>query len=302
MSARLVGSMFALLASLGVCDVDAQSIGSGSIGGGNIGSGSIGIGDSGGTGSAGDPCGSLPGSPLYVFDGDNVDGLGNTTLSNGSYVGTWVNLGSVGTAGNATQVPGPRQPTFETGALNGHPAVSFDGVSDWLEIGASATNMTSFLANKRGHIVIVYRHDANKVTGYGQLFSNSNSSSIPGYQWGINANGTAFVYVVGASSTFKGIDPSTSPPLTTWKWHQLKSDATTLSYQQYGNSAQTVSIASGFTTSASALPGNVSIGSRTGSITEAVDGAVAFVAYYSDQLSAGNQTALETWLTCRYAF
>lgn len=298
MISRLIALLAALMTSVGVCsDADAQSFGNG----GALGSPAVG-GGAFGSSSPSASCGALPGSPLYVFDSDNVDGANNTTLTNGAYVSTWVNLGSVGASGNATQVPGPRQPTFESGVLNGHAAVSFDGVSDWLEIGASATNMTSFLANKRGHIVIVYRHDANKVTGYGQLFSNSNSSGTPGFQWGINANGTAFVYVVGASSTYKGIDPSTSPPLTTWKWHQLKSDATTLSYQQYGNSAQTVSIASGFTTSASALPGNVSIGSRTGSIGEAVDGAIAFVAYYSDQLSAGNQTALETWMSCRYGF
>jgi len=78
----------------------------------------------GGTGLGGfEPLGGGGSLPLW-FRGDNVDGLGNATLTNGDPVNTWVNSANPGT-NDALAV---NAPVFQTTpALNGRSVVLFDG-------------------------------------------------------------------------------------------------------------------------------------------------------------------------------
>lgn len=64
-----------------------------------------------------------PLAPSLWFDAQNVDGLGNSSLTDGQAVGTWVNLGSIGATGNALQATAGAKPAFRkiatAGKLNG---------------------------------------------------------------------------------------------------------------------------------------------------------------------------------------
>lgn len=77
--------------------------------------------------------GGPPGSPVLWFDGQDVDGLGNSNaaLIDGQQIGTWVNKGSLGVGANAIQATAGIRPLFRkiaaAGKLNNLSALEGDG-------------------------------------------------------------------------------------------------------------------------------------------------------------------------------
>lgn len=59
------------------------------------------------------------GSPLLWYSAQNIDGLSNSTMIDGQLIGTWVNLGSLGSAANLVGA-GAARPTFRLGGVLGH--------------------------------------------------------------------------------------------------------------------------------------------------------------------------------------
>jgi hypothetical protein len=72
-----------------------------------------------------------PGAPRLWFDAQNIDGTNNSSLVDGQTIGTWVNLGSAGAGGNATQATAGVRPFFRlvaaAGKLNNKSGVQSDG-------------------------------------------------------------------------------------------------------------------------------------------------------------------------------
>lgn len=85
---------------------------------------------------------------LAVFlDGDDTDGSGNSTRTNGAAFDNWLNKGTLGgTFSNAT---GTQQPLFATGLLNGKSGATFDGVDDRL-VSSLAASVFTFLHDGNG--------------------------------------------------------------------------------------------------------------------------------------------------------
>lgn len=73
----------------------------------------------------------LPGSALFFFDGDNIDGSHNTTLTDGGTISAWKNLGLMGTSADLAQATAGLRPTFraiaEAGKLNNRGGVESAG-------------------------------------------------------------------------------------------------------------------------------------------------------------------------------
>lgn len=60
-----------------------------------------------------------PGSPSLWFDAQNIDGTMNSSLIDGQAIGTWKNLGSIGSAGDVVQATAGNKPAFRLVAASG---------------------------------------------------------------------------------------------------------------------------------------------------------------------------------------
>jgi hypothetical protein len=138
--------------------------------------GALQISDNGGTTFG--PLGLIPpGAPVFWFDGQNIDGLGNSSLTDGQAIGTWTNGGSTGAGGNLVQATGGLRPTFKKVAnavkLNAKSSVLFTA-TQWMQTANTATfaqpNVVCFvmLPNVGGTV-----HDGNDA-------SNRNDTLISG--------------------------------------------------------------------------------------------------------------------------
>lgn len=85
--------------------------------------------------------GGIPTANLQVFlDGDDTDGSGNSTRTNGVAFNDWLNKGALGgTFSNAT---GTQQPLFASSLLAGHAGATFDGTDDRLVSSLAASSFT----------------------------------------------------------------------------------------------------------------------------------------------------------------
>lgn len=85
---------------------------------------------------------SPPGSPVFWFDAQNIDGTANSSLVDGQALGTWINGGSTGAGGNAVQATGGLRPTFKkvasAGKLNNLSSVLFTP-TQWMQTANTAT-------------------------------------------------------------------------------------------------------------------------------------------------------------------
>jgi len=86
---------------------------------------------------------SIPGLQLWL-DASQIVGL-----NDGDAVATWSDLSSA--ANNAVQATASKRPTYQTGEINGLPAVSSDGVDDILDlsVSVSANAFTVFVVGRK---------------------------------------------------------------------------------------------------------------------------------------------------------
>lgn len=93
-----------------------------------------------------------PGAPVVFLDGDDTDGSGNSTRTNGVAFNDWVNKGSLG--GTFSQATAGSRPLFASSLLNGHAGATFDGTDDVLSSSLAASAFT-FLSDGNGCAVYV---------------------------------------------------------------------------------------------------------------------------------------------------
>lgn len=124
---------------------------------------------------------------LAVFlDGDDTDGSGNSTRTNGAAFNDWLNKGALGgTFSNAT---GAQQPLFATGLLNGKSGSTFDGVDDRLVSSLAASAFT-------------FMHDGNGCAVYVVVRSSTSAAMTV-----VSTRGSAVTsrgLTVGTNTTFR---------------------------------------------------------------------------------------------------
>ncbi len=91
----------------------------------------------------------LPGTPNFLYDAANIDGLNNSTLVDGQGVATYVNTGSFGAGANCAQGTAAARLLYRavaaSGKINNQPAVEGDG-NRWLPaIGAIAAQAQPYV-------------------------------------------------------------------------------------------------------------------------------------------------------------
>lgn len=102
----------------------------------------------------------IPMDDLQIWvDGSNIDGQNNATLSDGSYIDTWVNLSATG-IGDFTQASSELQPVLQTNVINGQSVVRFDGSNRLL----NPTTIGNHESGSRQFIFMVVNSD-NETTG-----------------------------------------------------------------------------------------------------------------------------------------
>ncbi len=198
------------------------------------------------------------------------------TLNNGDAVGTWTD--SSGNNISVTQGTSAYKPSYAASAINGMPAVSFDGSNDGLSISSIPTGSRTLfvVANRKsgGHVFSVGRTGAAAGS-----FDVENDGSTNGWNDSIVSFGVVTGYGTG---TYVEDIVMTSGGATFYK-----------------NGTSTVSNANAFTLSTS-FPG---LGGRdlgNGSIDQNGNVDIAEILFYNSALSDADRRTVEYYLNAKY--
>jgi concanavalin A-like lectin/glucanase superfamily protein len=206
------------------------------------------------------------------------------SFNDGDAVGTWTDSSS--SANNATQSTSAQKPTFRTNAINGRPAIYFDG-NDALQLGTGITIGTGeFTA------FVVYRRVGVSV----QHFFGGTSSAL-GFRLNGGTDGTDAQLQVSDSSSSLHTGTNRHRPGTWALASFTKTAGGTATYTQRLKSAANGSGTSATTFSnATSIIGAVSSGGSSG-----FNGYLAEVIMYNRVLSDDEIAATEAYLNAKYA-
>jgi len=218
---------------------------------------------------------SPPGSPILWFDAQNIDGTNNSSLTDGQQVGTWLNLGSYGSAANLVQATAGLRPLFTMTApvLTGKSCLTSDGTKQLqtATFTVTATPVT-WLAIARQ-------------TGVGAKVVISGASGLA-HQIGTNP------LVI---QVFSGSLISTGQFIVANTWHQLGfiANGASSSGSLDGTASGTVNAGSNSVSSLSAFGDGVG--------GELMNGTIAEIIAYSGALGSQPTLAqLTTYITTKY--
>jgi hypothetical protein len=195
-----------------------------------------------------------------------------------------------GLARNLTSDPAdPRAaPTFRRNAINGRPAVEFDGVSDILK-----TYGSSFVIDQPDTFFVVYRNLDTNALREGWLFDSTNS--LTRQLFGRSSSGTVEQYANLALSV-----PGIAFPFATYElWSGTYNDGTSSLWRKLAG--QPMQVFAGNVGNSSMAGFSMGAASTTGAsgygFTHAL---VAEVLWYSGPLSDADRTAIVNYLAAKY--
>ncbi len=247
-------------------------------------------------------------------------GLGNDNLAiwldantlteaNGTPIQTWADLS--GNNRNATQANTGIQPTLISNALNGNATLRFDGVDDFMQLGAipafdNNTSFTTFTVfqslNTTNKSAIFYSDYNTNVPRWG-LYTNEDTNPIL-------ANYIFFEAIDGTSNNiFKRyqhfVTGSDTPPspyvLATGVWNGTSGNNTQL-LELYRNTGIDSEFSEGVITAPSASPGthsNTTLGAFPNG-TNFLEGDIAEVIIYDMVLNKVQRELVENYLMAKY--
>lgn len=215
-----------------------------------------------------------PGSPALWYDGQDIDGLNNTTLIDGQGISTWVNKGSLGNAGNAVQGTTGLRPFYrriaETGKLGNKSAVD-NGGTRWM-------SNTAFAAITQPLTVAVVAK--TNATGFSQtIFDGA-------------LGGNVSLLAPTQVQPYSGVAYSTGQSFVVGTW---ETNLTTFNGASSTNRMNGVQVGPGNIGTTSVT--NVGLFGLAVSGSTLMNGSIAEVLIYNDGTTAA---AIETYLTARY--
>ena len=238
-----------------------------------------------------------PGTPKVFLNGDNIDGLNNSTLTAGNPIASWTNLGSLG--GTLTQASGTLQPLFNTNQINGFSAVTFDGTNDTMVSSLAASNFT-FMHSGTG--ATVYSVAKTSVSGIRTILATGTGSGTTvsmGHR--INTNFAASYFMsdgVALQINSNGAASSVSTNLFDIQTSTLASANTpNLSIFVNGTSRATAT-AGGFSSSPPAA--TLCVGANSANSFNFA-GPIALILVYDVAHDSTQRAAVEAWIASKYA-
>ena len=211
----------------------------------------------------------------------------NGVVTSGSSVTQWTDMSP--TANNATQSNSSDQPTLVTNAVNGLPAISFNGTSDFLQFGSGFANFTA------GASIFVVVNPIS-FSGYQTWFNvGTSGANYLGLEEITTAGSVgAFVY---NSTTSSGV--SAASAITTGSFQLLDtvyngSNTSTI----YNNGTQLAQ-----STSMQTAPNSTRTLNYVGQLassTALFHGQIAEILVYNTALTASQRAAVENYLHARY--
>lgn len=228
-------------------------------------------------------------------------GVGNTStlklwlkanelsLSNGDPVSTWTDAS--GNGNDASQGTASNQPTFLTNVINGLPAVSFDGVDDYL------TGTLSSLSAPFTIIIVGYFENVSQPAGdYDYLINIGNgtaNANVSMSRWESDGTDDNKYYVWNGSSTYKG------PALSGQQWLLLSAVHKT-------SAPRNNLFINGSVQSVDDYPANLntngsySLGNYAPGLLHFLNGKIAEVIVYNYELNSAERTLVENYLAEKY--
>lgn len=200
------------------------------------------------------------------FDAGQITGL-----NNGDPVANW--LDESGNSNDAVQADVAKEPLYETGVINGKPALQFDGSNDYLLAStvSIAQPNTFFIVGK------------SSVTPYNYEFFFDGAVSRQ-----------AFLYSAANVGAFAGSLAFTGTPDTAWHIFSIIFNGSSSEIYDNGVLISTVN------TGANALTGLV-IGYDLGDDGFGLNGYIAEIIGYDTALGTSNRQAVEAYLATKYA-
>lgn len=220
---------------------------------------------------------------LGYIEGDNFDGINNSTLTNGNPISTVVNLGTLG--GTFDQATPVNQPTFSTSAgPGGKPAATFSGDSLVSSLAASSWTV---LHDGTGCTVYTVMETNGSATG---IVSTKDSSNARGIMHGTNTTFRARFFA-GTGTTLTPAPSSVTNALgigTTFNCFASRFSTTVPNYDGRVNGVSVMTgTASAF--GVGAPQGTLTIGAYFGGtapMTGAIRRVMIYAGYHSDATEA----------------
>lgn len=209
------------------------------------------------------------------------------TLANAAVVPTWADRS--GSANDASQGTNGARPTFKSNAVNGKPAVVFDGSSKFMTVANHASlNVTS------GQSVFAVYKPTSAIAG-SVLVSKSTSSALND-GWGLSdldGTGTGWGFFVNNAFSHRVLDTT-----ATGSFVLLAGvfDGNDLWLYKDGTQVSSMSYAAAISTSSGAL----TLGAAPGGASDFFAGELAEFLSYGDNLNNTDRQAVEDYLSTKY--
>ncbi len=211
------------------------------------------------------------------------------SLNNGDPVANWPDAS--GNGNDASQVLGANQPTFSTNVINGKPAVSFDGINDYLTGSLGALNSPFTI------IIVGYFDNVNQPAGdYDYLINLGNgtpNANVSMSRWASDGSNNNKYYVYNGSAVYYG------PVLNGNQWLLLSAVHKTSAPRNnlfIDGTAQTVNDYPAFLNT----NGSYTLGRFGPYAMHYLYGKIAEVIVYNYALNSAERTLVENYLSEKY--
>lgn len=210
-------------------------------------------------------------------------------ITSGSSVTNWTDFSGAGNS--ASQATSTKRPTLVTNAVNGFPAISFDGSSDYVQLPSGMANFTGgatiYIVANPSSIV-----NAKRLLDFGSGVANNNNLTVSEFVSGPN-KGTSFISYNGSTSS--GVSSSSGLTANTFQ---------VLEYLQSSNGGTLFTngtvTAAGTVTNPNNVTRTTNIIGAASSGTDWFTGSIAEILVYNTALDANGRAAVETYLLNKY--
>ncbi|MEM7297823.1 MAG: hypothetical protein AAF391_06115, partial [Bacteroidota bacterium] len=180
-------------------------------------------------------------------------------------------------------VTGDCGPSYNTNVVNGHAAVSFDGATNYMDLG-DILNFTG--QTDSWSIFTVFN-----TSGTGTLLSRAGAGASSTHQYDLQISGGNLDQTIGGGS-------SAGTATVTGAWQILSSLTNTSNTNTFIGGAADIS--SGTISNATESGENVLLGARNGGATNNYNGDIAEVIVFLGELSSAARRDVETYLAIKY--